>query len=231
MRMQGEGAGGCTGGTEAQQRLGCAGRGWAEGTNLCRCAQGNRPQLLYSVLCICPYLYSVYSSRGCLAPKHLCCKPTPVKLSGNVMSLPSAHLQMGVNDNLLFVIPVPPVKNNSDPKCPGSAEESPGFTPALLTLLYQTCFSILDALLHTRYTCITHRMRTRQGTLKFWRCLRCLYDFSPDRLLAVQFHRQKCHGVRQDTHTSHSASSCRTDLGCAAKGKLLGKLLPEKLGK
>lgn len=47
-------------------------------------------------------------------------------------------------------------RNNSDLKCPSSAEESLGFTPALLPLPYRICFSIFDALSCTHTTLVSH---------------------------------------------------------------------------
>lgn len=94
-----------------------------------------------------------------------------------------------------------------DLKCPSPAEEV-HITPRLLTLPYQICFSILDTLSHTHYTSITGRMWIGKETLKFRRCLSCLYDFSPDPLLMVRFPGHAHRFFRQDTrYPLHAAPS------------------------
>lgn len=51
-------------------------------------------------------------------------------------------------------------------------------------------------------------MRTGKETLRFWRCLSCLYDFSPDLSLMVHFHRHAHHFFPQGTrYPLHAALS------------------------
>lgn len=122
-----------------------------------------------------------------------------------------------------------------DLKCLSLDEELLGFTSPQDYSLSRTRFAVHTwcSLLHRHYTCITCRMRVGKETLKFQRCLSCLYSFSPDPLLTVHFHRHAHNFLPQGTlYPLHAGTfTCRMNLSCAAKGKLLGKLWPEKLRK